>query len=301
MRKTVRRRYNKNGSITKSTTYSRKNMFGTRRITTYTQRSYPNNRGISTKIAINCIMIVTILIILGCYFLMMSHNIDYDIAVYFKITDIILLALLLLYDIPPLRTLCLFILKNWYKLICLFFRGIIKKITSEKDTAENKTELADIDFKDDNGEQVSVATQRAMQKAKNFLERENNNVDIDERRKIVDKSKVNLNIENGIMQNPGPVMISPYVVEPVDISVLLKEDDVRQAAVYAVEAGSAGVSVSYLQRKIKISYSRAARIMNTLEGMGIVGPFEGAKPRRVLVDKEWLDLQLENCALENKK
>ena len=45
-------------------------------------------------------------------------------------------------------------------------------------------------------------------------------------------------------------------------------------------------SVSMLQRRVKLGYSRAARIVDQMEELGIVGPYEGAKPRSVLVDRE---------------
>ena len=45
-------------------------------------------------------------------------------------------------------------------------------------------------------------------------------------------------------------------------------------------------SVSLLQRRLKLGYSRAARIVDQLEEQGIVGPFEGSKPRAVLITKE---------------
>jgi S-DNA-T family DNA segregation ATPase FtsK/SpoIIIE len=45
-------------------------------------------------------------------------------------------------------------------------------------------------------------------------------------------------------------------------------------------------SVSMLQRKLRIGYNRAARIIDDLEKKGIVGPHEGSKPRRVLLTKE---------------
>lgn len=48
-------------------------------------------------------------------------------------------------------------------------------------------------------------------------------------------------------------------------------------------------SVSYIQRKFKVGYSRAARIMDQLEERGIVGGHEGSKPRKVLVSKDELD------------
>ncbi|MDZ7392574.1 MAG: DNA translocase FtsK [candidate division KSB1 bacterium] len=47
-------------------------------------------------------------------------------------------------------------------------------------------------------------------------------------------------------------------------------------------------SVSILQRRLKVGYSRAARLIDELEAAGIVGPFEGAKAREVLVDEDGL-------------
>ena len=64
------------------------------------------------------------------------------------------------------------------------------------------------------------------------------------------------------------------------------EDVIDRAVECAIDAGSAGVSVTYLQRKLKLGYARAARIMDELQDMGIVGPSEGAKPRQVLVTRE---------------
>ena len=48
-------------------------------------------------------------------------------------------------------------------------------------------------------------------------------------------------------------------------------------------------SVSMLQRRIKLGYSRAARIVDQMEELGVVGPYEGAKPRSVIVDREGWD------------
>ena len=45
-------------------------------------------------------------------------------------------------------------------------------------------------------------------------------------------------------------------------------------------------SVSMLQRRIKLGYSRAARIVDQMEELGVVGPYEGAKPRSVIVDRD---------------
>ncbi len=54
-------------------------------------------------------------------------------------------------------------------------------------------------------------------------------------------------------------------------------------------------SVSMLQRRLKLGYSRAARLVDQLEEIGVVGPFEGSKPRHILITKEqWQEKQLMN-------
>jgi len=45
-------------------------------------------------------------------------------------------------------------------------------------------------------------------------------------------------------------------------------------------------SVSLLQRRLKVGYARAARIVDELEAAGVVGPFDGSKAREVLVETE---------------
>ncbi len=75
-------------------------------------------------------------------------------------------------------------------------------------------------------------------------------------------------------------------------------DELLPAAVEVVlETGQA--SVSMLQRRLKLGYSRAARLVDQMEERGIVGPFEGSKPRQLLIDRaKWQEMQMANSAPE---
>ncbi len=64
-----------------------------------------------------------------------------------------------------------------------------------------------------------------------------------------------------------------------------EEDDLYEEAKQAViEANKA--STSYLQRKLRVGYSRAARLIDILEERGVIGPGEGSKPREILIGKD---------------
>jgi S-DNA-T family DNA segregation ATPase FtsK/SpoIIIE len=58
--------------------------------------------------------------------------------------------------------------------------------------------------------------------------------------------------------------------------------EVQEAAEIVVQAGKA--SASLLQRRMRVGYAKAARLIDMLEEKGIVGPADGARPRQVLVD-----------------
>ncbi|MFZ2167625.1 MAG: DNA translocase FtsK [Minisyncoccia bacterium] len=87
----------------------------------------------------------------------------------------------------------------------------------------------------------------------------------------------------------GPGTTGVQSMEPNDVIGLINgsfgdddiDDDLYEDAKASVEeAGRA--STSYLQRKLKIGYSRAARLMDVLESKGVIGPADGSKPREVL-------------------
>jgi S-DNA-T family DNA segregation ATPase FtsK/SpoIIIE len=66
-----------------------------------------------------------------------------------------------------------------------------------------------------------------------------------------------------------------------------KDDLYDEAARIIVQSGQA--SISYLQRRLRIGFSRAARLVDMMEAEGLVSPGAGGKPREVLVDKHYFD------------
>ncbi|QGQ96289.1 DNA translocase FtsK [Paenibacillus psychroresistens] len=76
----------------------------------------------------------------------------------------------------------------------------------------------------------------------------------------------------------------PELEEKDDIPQEVEDDLFNQAVQIVVEAKQA--SVSLLQRRMRIGYTRAARLIDSMEAKGIVGPYEGSKPREVLLSIE---------------
>ena len=58
-----------------------------------------------------------------------------------------------------------------------------------------------------------------------------------------------------------------------------------------METGQA--SASMLQRRLKLGYARAARIIDQMEARGIIGPFDGSRPRQIMISKtDWQEMKL---------
>lgn len=75
---------------------------------------------------------------------------------------------------------------------------------------------------------------------------------------------------------------------------------INEAIEVVIETGMA--STSLLQRKLKLGYARAARIIDQLEEKGIVGPHQGAKPREVLITRQdWIQMQTTGVAASTPK
>jgi DNA segregation ATPase FtsK/SpoIIIE, S-DNA-T family len=74
---------------------------------------------------------------------------------------------------------------------------------------------------------------------------------------------------------------------PAEAFEMDKDDLYDEAARIVVQSGQA--SISYLQRRLRIGFSRAARLVDMMEMEGLVSPAAGGKPREVLVDKQYFE------------
>ena len=105
------------------------------------------------------------------------------------------------------------------------------------------------------------------------------------------KDNYNVTYDKGIMEEIDKKAAQTGSSKPATASdpepndAELDGDEMLPAAVDVIlETGQA--SVSMLQRRLKLGYARAARIVDEMEEKGIVGPFQGSKPRTILVTKE---------------
>jgi S-DNA-T family DNA segregation ATPase FtsK/SpoIIIE len=75
--------------------------------------------------------------------------------------------------------------------------------------------------------------------------------------------------------------------ESIDNDVVIDDELFDDAVQLVIDSGQA--SISMLQRRFRIGYSRAARLIDTMELKGIVGPHQGSKPREVLIEEYKVD------------
>lgn len=117
----------------------------------------------------------------------------------------------------------------------------------------------------------------------------------------------------GFIKNESDSEYNSEIIEAVEQSMPAEKGDrtsdsaepvgdgddilIEKAIDIVVEMGQA--STSSLQRKLKLGYARAARIIDELENMGVVGPYEGAKPRKVLMSKQqWSERRMRKSVQE---
>lgn len=105
----------------------------------------------------------------------------------------------------------------------------------------------------------------------------------------------------GFVKSQGDARYDDDVIEEINNSGATDEsgggsendDDelLPQAIELVIDAGQA--SVSFIQRKFRVGYARAARIIDQMEARGIISGYEGSKPRQVLISKQqWHEMQM---------
>jgi S-DNA-T family DNA segregation ATPase FtsK/SpoIIIE len=75
-------------------------------------------------------------------------------------------------------------------------------------------------------------------------------------------------------------------ISPDDPSTAGNEEDERYGAAFEVVMKNKKASASLLQRRLKVGYARAARLLDLLEENGVIGPVNGSKPREVYLSSE---------------
>jgi S-DNA-T family DNA segregation ATPase FtsK/SpoIIIE len=98
------------------------------------------------------------------------------------------------------------------------------------------------------------------------------------------------NVVDFVKSQSEPVYDEEILKEQAKSSLANGEKDELYDEAVRIIMESNQASVSILQRRMRLGYTRAARIIDTMEQEGLIGAFEGSKPRRILVDRqEWLN------------
>ena len=109
------------------------------------------------------------------------------------------------------------------------------------------------------------------------------------------------NVLNFIRKQTEPVYDETILKqqEQAQFGGILEKDELYDtAARVIIETGQASVSI--LQRRLRLGYTRAARIIDMMQEEGLVGPYRGSKPREILVDREqWLKDQMKKEAQQD--
>ncbi|GAB6931439.1 DNA translocase SpoIIIE [Paenibacillus sp. JCM 10914] len=105
-------------------------------------------------------------------------------------------------------------------------------------------------------------------------------------------------VENivGFVRDQGQAEYDESLVPEIDESTNAEDEELdelyEQAVTIVLEAKQA--SVSLLQRRMRVGYTRAARLIDSMESRGVIGPYEGSKPREVLMSLEQYQQQQQN-------
>ena len=101
------------------------------------------------------------------------------------------------------------------------------------------------------------------------------------REDIIDKIESGTSIDKEISEQEDDDDTDPFLMDAIDT---------------VVETGQA--STSFIQRKFKVGYARAGRIIDQMEEKGVISGYQGSKPREVLMSKErWEELKMQNAKM----
>lgn len=267
MSRTVRRRHNKDGSVTTTTSISRKGLFGTRYVDTYSERSKPNTSPQNTQQQRSAF--VTLYFLLLVIPTIVLSFIEW--IIFRKINGFMI------------SSFCLFV-PSWILGIYLLFRNRRKDST---DTVQMESRISTEEIK------TNVAQTNITDPQHQPIVKTENNTDFSQIQSEADLicQRIEMSIRNqkSAQENADITQQQSIAAKEsnTDLSQIPPQSDLNERAIYwAVNADNSEVTVSYFQRKMKLGYSRAARLTEELQSLGIIGPFINAAPRKVFMTKE---------------